>query len=103
MSETGIFARRGFLRISDVLHGREFALIGVSRTGAALLLGFIDRYVLALEWLAKRLMKRVPGWFFNALFGFLRLSKACLLRFKLEYALRDPIGLADHPDWRDAL
>lgn len=99
----GIFTPRGWHRIADVLRGREFALVGVSRSGAQWLFRFIVWYVDLVDGLAKRLVYRVPSWFFNGLFGLLCFGKATLLRFKLRFVLNDPQGMADHPDWEGVL
>lgn len=98
-AQVGIFSRRGLLRVEDVLLGREFALIGVSRSGAEWLLRFLVWYFGLVDALARRLLNRVPSWFFNGLFWLLRLGKASLLRAKLQFVLNDPQGMADHPDW----
>ena len=102
--EVGVFASRGWLRIEDILLGREFALIGMSRPGAVQLFRFLDIYCGFLSWLCERLVGRVPGWFFNFLIGFiLRAGKAALLRHKLSFLLLDPTGCADHPEWEGVL
>lgn len=100
----GIFAPRGLRRISDVLHGREFALIAASRPAAEWLHRFLDWYTSrVLNRLGKVLLHRVPSWLFNFVFWLLRAGKANLLLLKLRYVLNDPTGCADHPEWENVL
>lgn len=101
---TGIFAPRGWRRIDDILQGREFALIAASRPAAEWLYRFLLWYNKSvLTPLSKKLIDRVPPWFFNFVFWLLRWGKAALLCVKLECVLSDPQGMADHPEWRGVL